>query len=61
MTFLDLSEPVVNASGTSSGSPYVIGAAGGIAAGAFIDIPIQIKETSPVTINYTTKVFAGGI
>lgn len=50
---------VVNASGTSGGSPYLTGAPSGLAAGAFVDIPVQFRLSSPATITYTTKVFAG--
>jgi len=50
---------VFNAAGSSNGVPYLSGAAGGLAVGAFVDLPVQFKLTSPVMVTYTTTVFAG--
>ena len=50
---------VNNAAGSSNGVPYVSGAVSGLAAGAFVDIPVQFKLTGSGAITYTTTVFAG--
>ena len=49
---------VFNAAGASNGVPY-LSTAGPIAAGASVSLPVQFKLTTPVTVSYTTSVFAG--
>lgn len=56
---LSATTTLANAAGTFGGSPFVTGAPAGLAAGAFVDIPVRFTQTTPGVISYTTKVFAG--
>ena len=50
---------LINATGTTGGSPYMTISAGALAAGATVTVPVQFTNSGTAAIAYTNRVYSG--